>query len=636
MVNSHSAEKGNNGAGRIAPGVRPDMLVYLPDAPKEIQSLLNDELYPEDAYADNIYWADLPRKQRSAWIERQYRQESVREFREIWASFKRDPLTPFGLYFRNYVVTGLGFFTEGYTLFSVGNILVLFQAVWHDCFKIYQVCNKTWVETINYLEIVGIIFGQIVVGIIGDWIGRRWGIIQDALIMFMGTVMLTAMWGTSLNGWVICYAFSLWWFGVGVGGEYPMTSIMAMEGVHGKGTTRADKLHRGRSVALAFLMQGWGQVVNQVVLILLLLIFHGGGNPPYSETSAQYTFRVSFAFIAVFLLLLIYIRVFRLRNADHSIQAAKRRSQMDGYDFVSLKLVSRHYWHRLLATSVCWFCNDFPFYGNQIFRNVFLQLVTGNENEVMTLWLYNLINVGCELVGYYLAALLIDHKAYGRKRMQAVGFLMSFILYIIAAAIFPTLDKKGPGGHTFEFIYFFSSFWIQFGPNSTTFLLAAEVYPVPVRATAHGFSAAVGKLGALAATVLYNYIGNRTKFWVVCWFALLGFCLTVIFVPDTTGLDLREQERYWQFVREGRENEYHGIAIHPRHLSWYERFVLHRHKNYNPNLDGKDKLNELRKLYEQTQMHKVSEDDQTLNDTLNEKAQSYFEWEKKGSPTETN
>ena len=257
--------------------------------------------------------------------------------------------------------------------------------------------------------------------------------------------------------------------------------------------------------------------------------------------------------------------------------------------------------------------------------------MTGNEQEVVTLWLYNLVNVGCELVGYYLAALLLDHKSYGRKRMQAVGFIMSFILFIIAASIFPILNKKGPGAHAFEFIYFFSSFWIQFGPNSTTFLLAAEVYPAPIRATAHGVSAAVGKLGALAATVMYNYIGSRTKFWVVSWFALLGFGLTVLFIPDTTGLDLREQERYWQFVREGRENEYHGIAIHPRHLSWFERFVLHRHKSYDPELDAKDKLKEMRNMYDKIQNEKVSEDDHRLDETLSEKAHSYFEWEKRSS-----
>lgn len=239
-----------------------------------------------------------------------------------------------------------------------------------------------------------------------------------------------------------------------------------------------------------------------------------------------------------------------------------------------------------------------------------------------------MINVGCELVGYHLAALLIDYKAYGRKRMQAVGFIMSFILFVIAAAIFPMLDKKGPGAMGFEFIYFFSSFWIQFGPNSTTFLVAAEVYPAPVRATAHGFSAAVGKLGALAATVLYNYIGSRTKFWVVCWFGLIGFILTVVFIPDTTGLDLREQERYWQCVRENRVNDYHGIAIHPRHLSLFERMVLGRHKNYDPELDKQAKIDELRGLYqkmtEKTGKEEFGEDDENVSD----KVSAYFEWEK--------
>lgn len=109
---------------------------------------------------------------------------------------------------------------------------------------------------------------------------------------------------------------------------------------------------------------------------------------------------------------------------------------------------------------------------------------------------------------------------------------MTFILFIITASIFLTLDKKGPGGHAFEFIYFSSTFWIQFNPNSTTFLLAAEVYPTPIRTTAHEVSVAVGKLGALAAIVLYNYIGSKTKFWVVSWFGLLGFCLTIFFIPD--------------------------------------------------------------------------------------------------------
>lgn len=139
--------------------------------------------------------------------------------------------------------------------------------------------------------------------------------------------MLTASWGIDLNGWVICYGWCQFIYGIGVspgphscspaslhrsipinqstdrqvGGEYPMTSTTALEsGARGAEAQRDDKLHRGRNVVLAFLMQGesfstdeayegqtwlteaagWGQLFNQGMLIILLLIFNGGGNPP--------------------------------------------------------------------------------------------------------------------------------------------------------------------------------------------------------------------------------------------------------------------------------------------------------------------------------------------------------------------
>lgn len=56
--------------------------------------------------------------------------------------------------------------------------------------------------------------------------------------------------------------------------------------------------------------------------------------------------------------------------------------------------------------------------------------------------------------------------------------------------------------------------------------------------------------------------------------------------------------RFRQCVREGREQDYHGIAINPRHLSWYERVVLKRDRYYDPVQDKEDKIDELRILYE--------------------------------------
>jgi hypothetical protein len=58
-------------------------------------------------------------------------------------------------------------------------------------------------------------------------IGRRWGLIQDATIMFIGLLMLTAAWGVTQNGWVICYAWSLFFYSVGVG-TFPRISPVSM------------------------------------------------------------------------------------------------------------------------------------------------------------------------------------------------------------------------------------------------------------------------------------------------------------------------------------------------------------------------------------------------------------------------
>lgn len=220
-------------------------------------------------------------------------------------------------------------------------------------------------------------------------------------------------------------------------------------------------------------------------------------------------------------------------------------------------------------------------------------------------WLYNLINVGVSLVGYYLASFLIDNKLYGRKKMQLVGFFMIFILFLVPAFHF-AYYKSLAGVKAFQTMYFLSSFFTQFGPNAVTFLVAAEVYPTPIRATAHGLSAACGKCGALLAAVLYNYIGPQAKFYFVPWFGLAGMLLTILFLPDTTGLDLKEQERRWQFIRAGRDHDYHGIAVHPKHLSVWERF-RGVEKHYNPDLDYKQKIEEMRADWEMSQARQTDE-----------------------------
>ena len=518
-------------------------------------------------------------------------------------------------------------------LFSVGNITPLLAAGFPRCWSTYKTCNKTWTQALTYLEVIGIICGQIMVGFIGDSIGRRWGLIQDAVIMFVGLLMLTAAWGTTQNGWVICYAWSLWFYSVGVGGEYPMTATSAMENAVGAGkvSTRDDRLHRGRKVVSAFLMQGWGQIINQVLLILLLLIFHSGkGSPPYDEKVVQWTYRVSFAIPAVGTLWLVYYRTYKMQSASRQLALMKKKSNVTGYDTQSLKLTFSYFGGRVFATAGAWFAADVFFYGSKLFQSQFIMAIDPNDKSVMVTWLWNLLNCFIALIGYYLASFMIDNKFYGRKWMMIIGFLGDFLCFVIPAFNYNYYAKKAP--HKFQAMYFLSSFFTQFGPNCVTFIVAAEVYPTAIRATAHGFSAASGKCGALLASILYNYITVQQRFYVVPWFGLFGVLLTYVWLPDTTGLDLKEQERRWNFIRQGREHEYHGIAVHPKHLSLWER-MRGVGKHYDPQADYEQKVAEMRGEWEASQARKAEEHDGYQDDDAewSSDVSSYFQRTNAGS-----
>jgi hypothetical protein len=201
-------------------------------------------------------------------------------------------------------------------------------------------------------------------------------------------------------------------------------------------------------------------------------------------------------------------------------------------------------------------------------------LVPGAPSVVKTLE-YTLLNASVALVGYYAAALCIDKPWMGRRKLQNIGFFMTFVLFLVCAALFDTLREPQNIGW-FQTLYYLSSFFGMFGANSTTFLLPSEAYPTSVRTRAHGLSAACGKLGALTATLLFS-LGNGGRpmtpdaiFYVCSGCCLLGLVLTVVFVPDVTELDLKQLDIQWEFVLKDDLELYHGEARAYKFLSWFE------------------------------------------------------------------
>ncbi|UZP33809.1 hypothetical protein NXS19_001625 [Fusarium pseudograminearum] len=319
-----------------------------------------------------------------------------------------------------------------------------------------------------------------------------------------------------------------------------------------------------------------------------------------------------------------------MRSAGKQLAEAKKRSNVTGYDLNALRHCFSNFGGRLLATSGTWFCNDVFFYGNKLFQGQFIKVISPDSNSIFTTWTWNLVNITVSLAGYYLASLLIDNKMYGRKMMQQVGFFMCFLMFVIPAFRYEYYTSPA-GIHSFQAMYFISSFFNQFGPNSVTFLVAGEVFPTPVRATAHGFSACIGKSGALLASVLYNYIDDQTKFYVVPWFGLIGMLLTWVFLPDTTGLDLKEQERRWHYIRDGKESEYHGVAVNPIHLSLWER-LRGLGKNYDPEADWRAKVQDMRAEWELVQANRGPKETEGAMPEDGEFSPEIHEFFKRSSP----
>lgn len=71
-------------------------------------------LRPEDSYTpEGVYWADLPIKDRVAFITRYDARELKLEVKYFWDMFRADPLQPLRYYFRNFMLPGAGLGLEG-------------------------------------------------------------------------------------------------------------------------------------------------------------------------------------------------------------------------------------------------------------------------------------------------------------------------------------------------------------------------------------------------------------------------------------------------------------------------------------------------------------------------------------------
>jgi MFS family permease len=137
--------------------------------------------------------------------------------------------------------------------------------------------------------------------------------------------------------------------------------------------------------------------------------------------------------------------------------------------------------------------------------------------------------------GYLLAIAFLDRV--GHRRLQLTGFAVMALCFAVIAVVPGMTTMVVP----FLLVYGVSYFFTEFGPNVTTFVIPSEVFPVTMRATGHGISAGIGKLGAFIGVflfpVLQSSLGLRGTLLLTAAVSVLGFALTRV-LPETSGRSL--------------------------------------------------------------------------------------------------
>jgi len=428
---------------------------------------------------------------------------------------------------RAVLVSGMGFFTDAYDLFIIGIASTLIAKEWH--------LSSCRIALLNATMLAAACLGALVFGRFADTLGRK------RVYWVVAAIMIVAAVGSALSPsfWVLIgFRFLL---GLGVGGDYPVSAVLMSE--------YANRKDRGKLVGLVFGTQAFGLIIGPLIALALL----GAG------VTDGVAWRVMLALGAVPAAAVIYLRRKMPESPRYQAQvqgnAALAASQVSdftgglvsgngsgpaaGGHRMGLRefLTDRRYLVLLIGTAGTWFLLDYAYYGNTISTPQILGLISPHASTMTKITLQLAIFVVAAVPGYALAIARMDR--IGHRRLQLIGFAVMALCFAVIAAVPGMTTMVAP----FLLVYGVSYFFTEFGPNMTTFVLPSELYPVSMRATGHGISAGIGKLGAFIGVFLFpilqTTLGLRGTLLLTAAVSVLGFALTLV-LPEPAGRSLED------------------------------------------------------------------------------------------------
>lgn len=491
-----------------------------------------------------------------------------------------------------YLICGVGFFIDAYDLFIVN----LATNAW--IFEYWGgKLSATGSITSNYPTLlrgavnaaanIGNVVGQVSFGILGDAFGRKFVYGKELIIAMIGIIMTISLPNHRFDS-----VGKAWWLfgfrllmGIGIGGDYPMSAAIVAE--------RSTLNNRGRMLGWIFSNQGWGTFAASIVSLILYGIYH---DPLSTGHLGQLdsVWRLMIGLILVPCGITLYWRLTMpesrkftqsqeltavqnssLMNSEATIDSVEKQASQSSEKDISklpeherrVSIIEAHavqpsnaanfkvflqyfkeprHFLPLIGTASTWFLVDVAFYGINLNQSQILTDIgyasgkTPYEALLRATYGNLIIVVAGYLPGYFFTIAFIE--ILGRRPIQIGGFILTAIFFAIIAGAY---DAIGVSGRFACFV--FAQLFFNFGPNATTFIVPAELFPSRVRGFAHGISAATGKLGAILSGLLFNYLADKSRLgtakvlWIFFAFNMAGAVFSLL-VPETKRFDADAQD----------------------------------------------------------------------------------------------
>ncbi|XP_004301619.1 PREDICTED: probable inorganic phosphate transporter 1-9 [Fragaria vesca subsp. vesca] len=495
-------------------------------------------------------------------------------------------------HFKAIIIAGMGLFTDAYDLFCIPPIMRLLGRIYYDNHPTTFdsdddnfVIPALVVSAMVGFPLLGTILGQLLFGRLGDLVGRRHVYGLSLMVMVLSSIGCGFSICTSTTCVLVSLGFFRFLLGVGIGGDYPLSATIMSE--------FANKKTRGSFIAAVFSMQGFGILASSIVTIVVCAVFNFLSNPDPKEVTpdeADIAWRLILMLGAIPAAMTYYWRMMMPETARYTAlvelnvaQAAKNMEKVlavslsqiaedepdlltmgqnpaSSYPFFSKEFLRLH-GRDLFSCAANWFLVDIVFYSSNLFQSQIYRRYIDQKYPKYDVNLYQdalhvaelqaIVTICSTIPGYWFTVYFIDR--IGRRRIQMMGFFVMALVYFSIGIPYTTHWAE----HTdegFMVLYGLTFFFANFGPNTTTFIVPAELFPARFRSTCHGVSGALGKVGALIGSIGFlwaahgqNEEDRKTKeikmsligLGVVC---ILGLVVTYLFTPETRGRSLEENE----------------------------------------------------------------------------------------------